>query len=942
MERAEIFARDGGAVNGRLEVRAPLRARPRVARGDAPRGGRAAGARWHLPARATILPGVTPTRIGPYPIERELGRGGMGVVYLGEDPRLKRPVAIKVLPDAFALDPDRLARFEREARLLAALTHPNIAGIYGLEEDQGRRFLVLEYVEGETLAQHQRGRGLSLEETLDVCRQIAAALEAAHEAGIVHRDLKPGNVKLTPAGEVKVLDFGLAKGASSGPDSSPDLTHSPTLTQAATGVGVILGTAAYMSPEQARGKTVDRRTDIWSFGCVLYESLTGAQAFAGETVSDTIALILQGEPDWSRLPGKLPEKLRTLLGRCLEKDARRRLRDIGDARIELEELQGARVSGTPRASAAAVAAAATPAARRAGALRGAAIALAGLAAGALLWRALAPQAPVAPYRFVVAAPGGAQIDGDAANNVISPDGTNLAFVASDSSGQSALWVRAMGTFEARPLRGTAGATLPFWSPDGRQIGFFADGKLRRMRLSSGTSEVICEAPNGRGASWSRSGVIVFTPSPGGPLYQVRSTGGTPQAVTVLDSANGQTAHRWPCFLPDGEHFLYAALPAEKNGQYACYVGSVRSREHRLVLKANGAPVFAAPQYLIFQRGEVLLAQRFDRSSRQVTGDPFSIGNAPGATIFSGHPCVSASNNGVLAWQSGGSPDTRVLLADRTGHIIRALSIPVDRWNNIACSPDGRHAILQQSLASGDVDLWTADLTTEVANRITFGQGVNSLGTFSPDGREILYTSTREGSYQIFRRASDGSGSDREIPTPKAQFKYCSVWSPDGKWVLLQLNGDKDGWNLVLQPLDGGQSTPWLVTPFDELNSQLSPDGKWCLYTSNESGTSQLYVQSFPVPGHKRQISRNGAFGGTWGRGGREILIYQPDLGVEAVAVTPGPELTLGAAHELFRFPQDWRWGSPLPDDEHFLILQQAAQSAPGISIAVNWIAGAEK
>ncbi|MGH7741916.1 MAG: serine/threonine-protein kinase, partial [Candidatus Eiseniibacteriota bacterium] len=281
---------------------------------------------------------MTPTQIGPYPIVREVGRGGMGVVYLGEDPRLKRPVAIKVLPDAFALDADRLLRFEREARLLAALTHPNIAGIYGLEEDAGRRFLVLEYVEGDTLAGHQHGRALPIDETLEICRQIAAALEAAHEAGIVHRDLKPGNVKLTPAGEVKVLDFGLAKGSSSGAESSPDLSHSPTLTQAATGMGVILGTAAYMSPEQARGKTVDRRTDIWSFGCVLYECLTGVQAYAGETVSDTIAMILQGEPDWSRLPGKTPEKLRTLLGRCLEKDARRRLRDIGDARIEIEEM----------------------------------------------------------------------------------------------------------------------------------------------------------------------------------------------------------------------------------------------------------------------------------------------------------------------------------------------------------------------------------------------------------------------------------------------------------------------------------------------------------------------------------------------------------------------------------------------------------------------------
>jgi Tol biopolymer transport system component/predicted Ser/Thr protein kinase len=942
MERAEIFARGGGAVNGRLEVRAPLRTRLPCRAAGTRRSRRTAGARWHLPARATILPGVTPTRIGPYPIERELGRGGMGVVYLGEDPRLKRPVAIKVLPDAFALDPDRLARFEREARLLAALTHPNIAGIYGLEEDQGRRFLVLEYVEGETLAQHQRGRGLSLEETLDVCRQIAAALEAAHEAGIVHRDLKPGNVKLTPAGEVKVLDFGLAKGASSGPDSSPDLTHSPTLTQAATGVGVILGTAAYMSPEQARGKTVDRRTDIWSFGCVLYECLTGAQAFAGETVSDTIALILQGEPDWSRLPGKLPEKLRMLLGRCLEKDARRRLRDIGDARIELEELQGARISGTPRASAAAAAVAAKPRSRVRGLASGLGLIAIGIVAGALLWRTLSPGPAPSPYRFILAGPTALQIGTDAAQNAISPDGRSVVFQASDSSGANNLWLRPLASFESRPLRGTSGANLPFWSPDSRQIGFFSDGKLRRLRLSTGTTEVICDAPNGRGATWSEKGDIVFTPAPGGPLYRVRATGGSPTAVTALDTVAGETAHRWPQFLPDGEHFIYVALPAAKNGQYASFIGSLHSLKRTPLLNANGCPIYAPPGAVVFQRGEALMAQRFDPGSRKLSGDPFSIGDAPAGTQYSGHPCVSASNDGVLAWENAGNPDTRVMLADRAGHELRALGLPVDRWSQIFPSPDGQHAILQQNLASGDVDLWTADLTTEVANRITFSQGVNTIGTYSPDGRDILYTSTRNGDYRIFRRAADGSGTDMPFPTPNAQFKYANDWSHDGKWVAEMVNGDKDGWNLYLQPMNGGPARPWLVTPFDEQNLQISPDDKWCVYSSNESGTPQIYLQSFPEPGHKRQLSKSGGVFGAWASHGREIMIYRPDGMLESVAVTPGAEPAFGAPREILRIPNEWRWAVPTPDGQRFLILKQAAASTPGISIAVNWLAGAEK
>ena len=898
--------------------------------------------RWPIHARFIILPGVTPSRIGPYPVAREIGRGGMGVVYLAEDPRLKRQVAIKVLPDAFALDPERLARFEREARLLAALTHPNIAGIYGLEEDQGRRFLVLEFVEGETLAEHQRGRGLAIEETLDICRQIASALEAAHEAGIVHRDLKPGNVKLTPAGEVKVLDFGLAKGASSGPDSSPDLTHSPTLTQAATGVGVILGTAAYMSPEQARGKTVDRRTDIWSFGCVLFECLTGAQAFAGETVSDTIAMILQGEPDWSRLPGKTPEKLRALLGRCLEKDARRRLRDIGDARIELEELLGARVSGSPRASAAQAAVAATPRSRVRALAAGIGLIAIGVVAGALLWRALAPQPPAAPYRFILAGPAALQLGTDAAQNAISPDGHNVVFQASDSSGQNSLWLRPLASFEARPLRGTAGANLPFWSPDSRQIGFFSDGKLRRMRLSTGTTEVICDAPNGRGATWSGKGDIVFTPAPGGPLYRVRVTGGTPAAVTALDTVAGETAHRWPQFLPDGEHFIYVVLPAAKNGQYAAWIGSLHSLKRTPLMSANGCPVFAPPGDLVFQRGEALMAQRFDPGSRKLSGDPFSIGDAPAVTQFSGHPCVSASNDGVLAWQNAGSPDTRVVLADRAGHEARALGLPVDRWNQAFVSPDGQHAILQQGLASGDVNLWTADLSTEVANRITFSQGSNTIGTYSPDGREILYTSTRNGDYRIYRRAADGSGSDQPFPAPDAQFKYANDWSHDGKWVAEMVNGDKDGWNLYLQPVDGGPARPWLATPFDEQYMQISPDDKWCLYSSNESGAPQVYVQSFPVPGHKRQLSKSGGIFGIWVDHGREIQIYRPDGALESVAVTPGLEPSYGTPRELFRPPNEWRWFVPLPDGQRFLVLKQAVQSTPGISIDVNWRAGAER
>ncbi len=887
---------------------------------------------------------MTLPQIGPYPIEREVGRGGMGVVYLGRDTRLNRPVAIKVLPDAFARDPDRLARFEREARLLASLTHPNIAGIYGLEESDGKRFLALEYVEGETLAEHLRRGALSIEETLDVSRQIAGALEAAHEAGIVHRDLKPGNVKLTPTGEVKVLDFGLAKGASFGADSNPDLSQSPTMTQGATGVGVVLGTAAYMSPEQARGKSVDRRTDIWSFGCVIYECLTGDQAFAGETVSDMIALILQGEPDWSRLPAKTPEKLRALLGRCLEKDAKRRLRDIGDARIELEELQGARVSGSSRVSGAIAAAAAASAARprsRAVALAGAAaLVVSGAIAGAVAWKLAVPRPAPAPLRFTIQAPPRVSLTGDPNENVISHDGKTLAFVAVDSSGQGSLWLRPLGSFEAREVPGTRNADLPFWSPDDRQVGFFADSKLKRVRISGGSAEVICDAPSGRGASWNSKGTIVFSPASGGPLFQVRASGGAPEAATALDTANGETAHRWPCFLPDGEHFLYAALPA-RNGQYPCYVGSIVSKARTPLLSASGAPLYAAPGHVIFARGEALLAQRLDSGRLKLIGEPFSIGEPPAVTQFSASPGASVSSNGVLVWQSAGKLDTRLVWLDRAGHQIGTVDIPLDRWGSPSISPDGRRAMLEQGVSSGNNDLWVVDLEREVTNRLTFEQGKNFTGTWSPDSKEILYSSTRRGPRDIYRRAADGSGTDQLVYQSSVPFKDASDWSPDGQWILIQQNGDRDGWNLWTLPAAGGPPKSFLVTPFDESFGQISPDGHWVLYVSTESGSPQAYTQSFPEPGHKQQVSKTGAFFGIWSRNRREIFLIRPDLSFASVPVEWGPELRFGSPHELFRLDPSWQ-AYPAPDGQRFLTIIPAVKIVPGISVAVNWNAGHEE
>ncbi len=911
---------------------------------------------------------MIPQKIGPYPIEREVGRGGMGVVYLGRDPRLNRPVAIKVLPDAFALDPERLARFEREARLLASLTHANIAGIYGLEEDDGKRFLALEYVEGDTLAQRLIAGALPVDETIDVCRQIAAALEAAHEAGIIHRDLKPGNVKLTPSGDVKVLDFGLARGGDGAGDSSADVHYSPTLTLAATGAGVILGTAAYMSPEQARGKPMDRRTDIWSFGALLYECLTGVQAFEGETISDSIAKILQSEADASKLPADTPPRLRQLLARCLEKDARRRLRDIGDARIELEEMQGGRVSGSKMlgagaaglsgiagsvpADGGAVAAAAGSAfaarsrpAVSARVFGAAAVGIAlGAIAGVLLWSTVGPgRRDRTPLRFVVEAPPGTSLPGDSPEVAISPDGRTLAYVAADSSFTVELWVRPLGSFEARKLPGTRGAALPFWSPDSRSVGFFAEGKLRRTRVDGGNPEAICDAGNGRGASWGSKDVIVFGPTSTGPLYRVPAEGGTPEVVTQVDTSRGETAHRWPCFLPDGEHFTYVTLPA-RNSKFDSFIGSLGSKKRETLLSAAGAPTYAAPGYLVFEQNASLMAQRFDPRTRKLLSEPFTVGARPGPSNYTGSHGGTASRNGVLAWTTEGDPNMRLVWLDREGRETGHVDIPLDRWTQVQVSPDGHRLMLGQVTGGGNLDdLWLVELERNTATRLTFEQGSNWSAVWSHDGSEIVYASNREGPRDLYRRSLNGSGTDELLYHSAVPFKDPLSWSADGQWIVMQQMAGDNGWDLLLVPAAGGEARPLIVTPFNEQVGQISPDGRWILYVSDESGSRQAYVQSFPNLGQKQQVTKTGAFGALWSPDGKEVFVWSPDgPSLRGVPVESGATLRIGAARLLFRTPPGMRDIGPVRGDTRFLATVPAEQVKPGISVAVDWREGAER
>ncbi|HSG00516.1 MAG TPA: protein kinase, partial [Vicinamibacterales bacterium] len=637
-------------------------------------------------------------RVGSYEIISPIGEGGMGEVYRARDTKLDRDVALKILPEAVASDPDRLMRFEREAKTLAALNHPNIAQIYGLEGDGSPagvgetrpRAIVMELVEGEDLSDRIARGPIPFDDALPIARQIIDALEAAHELGIIHRDLKPANIKVKADGAVKVLDFGLAKAlhpdagrteVQSAPQAGPTMT-SPAM----TAMGLILGTAAYMSPEQARGKAVDRRADIWAFGVVLYEMLTGRRAFEGEEVSDLLVAVLSKDVDLAHLPADVPAAVGRLLRRCLEKDPKRRLGYIGDARLELDEpatpAGAPMTSGTPATS---------PVARFWPLAAGLVI-----AAGVMAWTWSRP-APAMPLaRLSILPPPDTSISPDSNSLAISPDGRAVAFLAASTASaplMGQLWVRMLDSTQAREVEGASDALMPFWSPDSTRIGFFTgSGKLKTFDLSSGRVLEICDAELGRGGAWSRSGVIVFAPDISGPLYRVPDTGGTPQPLTTLDAASHQVAHRLPLFLPDDDHFLYAALPG-RNGEFQIFAGALSDPDQTptLVGSMESAPVYVDPGWLVFARRDTLAAVAFDARELRISGEPTLLLDAP-ANLLDSEQAITAgratsiSANGTLAYFSAVSRNTVVKWYDAGGQLLDTLNLPPGYYSDVAVSP----------------------------------------------------------------------------------------------------------------------------------------------------------------------------------------------------------------------------------------------------------------
>ncbi len=885
------------------------------------------------------------SRIGQYEVLAAIGAGGMGEVYCARDTKLDREVAIKVLPPAFARDPERLARFQREAKFLASLNHPNIASIYGLEDSGNIRALIMELVEGPTLADRIKAGFISIDEALPISKQICDALEYAHERGVVHRDLKPANIKLSRDDSVKILDFGLARFVQ-GEAEATGVGDSPTLSEMATRAGVLLGTAGYMSPEQAKGKAVDRRADIWAFGCVLYEMLTRKRAFPADTTTETLAAVLKNEPDWSLLPATTAVRVRILLQRCLQKDPKQRLRDIGDARISLDEvLSGAADPALlPTAQDASV--------RWRHALPWAVATLLFVTSA---WLTIVhfqkkPDAPAESMRFQIALPENSSF---VTGMALSPDGRHLVFASVAQDAHAQLWLRNLDSLESRPLPRTDGVTYAFWSADSRTVAFETGGELKRVDISGGAPQEIAAIDRITrfiGGAWNPEGVIVFGSKKS--LMKVSAAGGEPSMLIEVRPSVGEFWLGFPSFLPDGRHFLYTALASS---DMATYVGSLdgadKQQSSKPLIAAGeatlvfaGAPATYVPAWgvnsgkiLFLNSDGTLMAQAFDASRLESKGDPSPV--AEGVRTF------TTSANGVLAYTEGerGTP-LQLTWFDRQGKVLGTVGEP-GIYPSPAISPDGRTVAVPLFDRSGKIDLWLYDLQNGKRTRFTFDGPANLFPVWSPDGSRIAFVSDREGAPTMFQKPVNGVGQVETFETHPGKYTRPLSWSLDGRYLIEDRSFDRTNaiWVLPLSPGQTGgerKSVPWLKEGYNAINAKLSPNGKWIAYDSDESGRDEIFVRTFPGTGGKWQVSANGGTRPVWSRDGKDLYYIASDGNLMAVDVNSRPDgsFDAGAAKVLFA-PHTGVNRSDMFDvskDGRFLIPTLTQQLAAPITVVVNW------
>jgi len=890
----------------------------------------------------------TGSRLGPYEVTGPLGAGGMGEVYRARDARLGRDVALKVLPAALADDTERLARFGREAQVLASLNHPGIAAIYGLEESGDTKALVLELVEGPTLAERLAAGPLPIDEAIAAAAAIAAALEAAHEQGIIHRDLKPANIKLRPDGAVKVLDFGLAKALDPATTAAVDMTQSPTITAHATRAGIILGTAAYMAPEQAKGKTVDRRADIWGFGVVLYEMLSGRRLFEGETPSEVLAAVILKDPDLAHLPAATPPHVRHLMTRCLEKDPKQRLRDIGEARLALTDprtraLPLVTTVGTTDAG---------PAGRLRGGRRGlawlaAALGLALVAALVALARISGGSGARAVARFDVQPPPGTALDLiDRPALAIAHDGSMLAYVAT-GDGITRLYLRRRDEGESHPLAGTEGASNPVFSPDDRWIAFFADNQLKKTSLN-GTVVALAPVNGPRGLAWAGADRLVYTPDAIGPVRLISSDGGTARDVTVLDAAKDERSHRWPEVLPGGGTVLFTvgtiASPDNYDGA-ALDAVEIKSGARRTVLEGVTMARYVPPGYLVFARAGALYAVGFDPGTLATRGNPVPVVRGVAGDTPTGAAHFSCADDGTLAYVPGSDQSGRLLAWVSRDGAVQPVDLPVGIYNDVRLSPDGLRAVVAVG-NSGSADIWVYDFNRHTFTRLTF-DGINATPVFSGDGNSVIYSSINAAGHTtaLRRVPADGSRAPETIADLPTRI-FIGKAPRDGRSLIiafgnLATSGKTDIQRLALEP--GATPVAIAASPFDEYAAAASPDGRWVVYQSDDSGRDEIFVRDLTGAGGRWQVSTTGGEEPVWSADGREIF-YRSETRMMSVPITPGARFEMGVPRVLFDGAYRMRSDTNIsydvgPRADRFLMIRPAAAAGPnaGIRIVLNWL-----